>query len=256
MAFVITSMSSETKNQAIPNVRIASGSVTNLKSGFSIVLRTPKTAAAASRDPALATCTPFNTAPTTASTNAFVSHEIASRTASDGERSPPSAVVARRFSVTHSAYAKASSKPSARQPPPPLAEQESSQGAAAGQCLVAIAIARCPPARQEKESSRCAPRAIASRRKGSRRRSGADTRRPGDYERLGNAGCASSLESESIPRKRSRMSEGPPPGACWPALVQLTHGRAGFCNRRGAAVWPAPAPRRLRLLNFGRLLAV
>ena len=85
-------------------------------------------------------------------------------------------------------------------------------------------------------------RAIVRRRKRSRRRSGADTRRPGDYERLGNAGCASSLESESIPRKRSRISEGPPPGACWPALDQLTHGRAGFCNRRGAAVWPADTP--------------
>jgi hypothetical protein len=44
---------------------------------------------------------------------------------------------------------------------------------------------------------------------------------------VGNAGCASSLESESIPRKRSRISEGPPPGACWPALVRLTPGGVG-----------------------------
>jgi hypothetical protein len=94
----------------------------------------------------------------------------------------------------------------------------------------------------------------ARRRKRSRRRSWADPRRPGDYERLGNAGCASSLESESIPRKRSRISEGPPPGACWPALDQLTYGRAGFCNRRGAAVWSAPARRLLRLLRCSSAL--
>ena len=76
-------------------------------------------------------------------------------------------------------------------------------------------------------------------------------RRPalGDSELVGKAGCASSVESESIFGKRSRMSEGLPSGACWPALVRLTPGGVGFCNRRGAAVWSAPARRLLRLLK-------
>ena len=46
----------------------------------------------------------------------------------------------------------------------------------------------------------------------------------GDCDLVGKAGCASSLESESILRKRSRISEGLPSGACWPALVRLTPG--------------------------------
>jgi hypothetical protein len=76
-------------------------------------------------------------------------------------------------------------------------------------------------------------------------------RRPalGDCELVGKAGCASSLESESTFGKRSRMSEGLPSGACWPALVRLTPGGVGFCNRRGAAVWSAPARRLPRLPN-------
>ena len=76
-------------------------------------------------------------------------------------------------------------------------------------------------------------------------------RRPalGDCELVGKAGCASSPESESIFGKRSRMSEGLPPGACWPALVRLTPGGVGFCNRRGAAVWSAPARRLPGLLT-------
>ena len=124
MALVITSISSETKNQASPNVRIASGRATSLRSGLSIVFRTPKTAAAASRDPARETCTPLNAPATTASTSAFVSHEMASRTPSDGERRPSFAAVARCFRVTPSAYAKASSKPSARPPCTPGAAED------------------------------------------------------------------------------------------------------------------------------------
>src|SRR5450755_180597 len=58
----------------------------------------------------------------------------------------------------------------------------------------------------------------------------------GDCERLGNAACASSLEPEPIIGKPSRISEGLPSGACWPALVRLTPGGVGFCNRRGADV--------------------
>ena len=64
----------------------------------------------------------------------------------------------------------------------------------------------------------------------------------GDCDLVGKAGCASSLESESILRKRSRISEGLPSGACWPALVRLTPGSVGFCNRRGAALSPADTP--------------
>jgi hypothetical protein len=86
-------------------------------------------------------------------------------------------------------------------------------------------------------------------------------RRPalGDSELVGKAGCASSLESESIFGKRSRTSEGLPSGACRPALVRLTPGGVGFCNRRGRsgslvrAGSPAPeiaqmqsSPRRFR----------
>src|SRR5450755_3800028 len=76
----------------------------------------------------------------------------------------------------------------------------------------------------------------------------------GDCERLGNAACARSLEPEPIIGKWLRISEGLPSGACWPALVRLTPGGVGFCNRRGAAVWPAPARRLLRLLNCATLL--
>jgi hypothetical protein len=64
----------------------------------------------------------------------------------------------------------------------------------------------------------------------------------GNCELVGKAGCASSLESESIFGKRSRMSEGLPSGACWPALVRLTPGGVGFCNRRGTALSPADTP--------------
>src|SRR5450755_2126715 len=83
-SLVITSISSETKNQAMPKVRMARGSVTSRSSGFSIVLRTPNTAAANSRSPGLATVTPASTPATIASTSAFVSHETATRTGSDG----------------------------------------------------------------------------------------------------------------------------------------------------------------------------
>src|SRR5450755_3039809 len=73
----------------------------------------------------------------------------------------------------------------------------------------------------------------------------------GDCERLGNAACARSLEPEPIIGKWLRISEGLPSGACWPALARLTPGGVGFCNRRGAAVWPVPARRLLRLLKVG-----
>jgi hypothetical protein len=45
------------------------------------------------------------------------------------------------------------------------------------------------------------------------------------------------------------MSEGLPSGARWPALVRLTPGGVGFCNRGGAAVWSAPARGLLGLLR-------
>jgi hypothetical protein len=68
-------------------------------------------------------------------------------------------------------------------------------------------------------------------------------RRPalGDRELVGKAGCASSLEPESIFGKRSRMSEGLPSGACWPALVRLTPGGVGFST----AAERQSGPRRL-----------
>ena len=47
------------------------------------------------------------------------------------------------------------------------------------------------------------------------------------------------------------FSEKLPSGACWPALVRLTPGGVGSCNRLGAAAWPAPARRLLRLLKTG-----
>jgi hypothetical protein len=75
----------------------------------------------------------------------------------------------------------------------------------------------------------------------------------GDCERLGNAACGRSLEPEPIIGKRSRISDGLPSGACWPALFRLTPVGVGFCNRRGAAVWPAPARRLLRLLKGDRV---
>src|SRR5450755_4517327 len=83
-------------------------------------------------------------------------------------------------------------------------------------------------------------------------------RRPalGDCELVGQAGCASSLESGSIFGKRSRTSEGLPSGACWPALVRLTPGGVGFCNRRGAALWPADTPWLLVLLRSSRAVGV
>ena len=56
----------------------------------------------------------------------------------------------------------------------------------------------------------------------------------GGCEPVGNAACASSLESKPIIGKRSGISEGLPPGACWPTLVRLTPGGVGLCNRRGA----------------------
>jgi hypothetical protein len=83
---VITSISNETKNQAIPKVRIASGSVTSLRSGLRTVFSTPNTAAASISDPAFETSTPCRTPATIASTSAFVAHEIASRTSTGGER--------------------------------------------------------------------------------------------------------------------------------------------------------------------------
>jgi hypothetical protein len=86
MTPVRISINSETKNHAIPNVRIANGSVTSLSSGFRRVFRTPNTAAAASNDPAFATRTPLRTAVMIASTTAFVSHEIASLARKGGER--------------------------------------------------------------------------------------------------------------------------------------------------------------------------
>jgi hypothetical protein len=101
---VITSISSDTKNHATPNVRIASGKVTTLRSGFSTVLSTPKTAAAAIRAPALETSTLRSRPATTASTSAFVSHEIPSRTNNEGDRDPWS-VVFRTLGFMLSAYA-------------------------------------------------------------------------------------------------------------------------------------------------------
>jgi len=96
------------------------------------------------------------------------------------------------------------------------------------------------------------PRAPAGREKRSRTAT-AGRSRLGDCERLENAACARSLEPEPIIGKRSRVSDGLPSGACWPALFRLTPGGVGFCNRRGAAVWPAPARRLLRLLKARRL---
>ena len=55
MARVSTSISMETKNQAMPNVMTASGSVTRRSSGLNSVLSTPNTAAASSSEPALST---------------------------------------------------------------------------------------------------------------------------------------------------------------------------------------------------------
>src|SRR3954452_13963953 len=89
IALVITSISSETKNQATPRVRIASGSVMKRSSGLSIVLSTPNTAAANSRLPASSTVTLESTSATSASTSAFVSHEMTSRSHSDGSRTSP-----------------------------------------------------------------------------------------------------------------------------------------------------------------------
>ena len=88
MTPVRTSINSETKNHAIPNVRIANGSVTSLRSGFRSVFKTPNTAAAASKDPAFFVRIPPRTAVTTANTNALVSHEMASRAGSEGEWLP------------------------------------------------------------------------------------------------------------------------------------------------------------------------
>src|SRR5438128_2418056 len=85
-SFVMTSISSETKNHAMPRVRIASGSVANLRIGLSTVLSTPKTAAAAISAHASSTRTSSRAAATRPRTSALVSHDAASRTASDGER--------------------------------------------------------------------------------------------------------------------------------------------------------------------------
>src|SRR5438874_1192269 len=82
IALVITSISSETKNQATPRVRIASGSVMKRSSGLTTVLSTPNTAAANNRLPASSTVT-------LESTSAFVSHEMTSRSHSDGSRTSP-----------------------------------------------------------------------------------------------------------------------------------------------------------------------
>ena len=54
------------------------------RSGLSRVLSTPNTAAAASSEPKFLTVTPESSPATTASTNALVSHEMPSRTASGG----------------------------------------------------------------------------------------------------------------------------------------------------------------------------
>ena len=78
--FVISSISIDTKNQAIPSVRNASGNVINRSRGFSTVFRTPNTAAASSNAPAPEVVTPVSSTVTTRSTSAFVSHEIPRRT--------------------------------------------------------------------------------------------------------------------------------------------------------------------------------
>ncbi len=83
IASVRSSISIATKNQAMPSVRIASGNVMKSSSGLRIVFSTPNTAAAAISAPALWTCT-FGSSATTASTSAFVSHEIARRASSGG----------------------------------------------------------------------------------------------------------------------------------------------------------------------------
>src|SRR5579862_116338 len=84
IALVITSISIETKNQATPRVRIASGKVISRSTGLSTVLSTPNTAAARSNAPALETSTPLSTAAATPSTSALVNQEMTSRTESGG----------------------------------------------------------------------------------------------------------------------------------------------------------------------------
>jgi hypothetical protein len=84
MPLVITSISIETKNQAIPNVRIARGRVMNRSSGLRIVFSTPNTAAAASSEPTLRTVTSASRPATIARITALVSHEMPSRTTNGG----------------------------------------------------------------------------------------------------------------------------------------------------------------------------
>src|SRR4051812_10173846 len=76
---VSQSISIETKNQAIPSVRIANGSVRSLRIGFRIVFRIPKTSADQTTvDHWPWKVTPVRIQPANPSTSAFVSHETRS----------------------------------------------------------------------------------------------------------------------------------------------------------------------------------
>src|SRR4051812_36827878 len=77
---VSQSISIETKNQAIPSVMIATGSVKNLRIGLRTVLRTPNTRAAqTSVQPEPLTLTPLRTHAVKPSTKALVSQETSSQ---------------------------------------------------------------------------------------------------------------------------------------------------------------------------------
>src|SRR3954470_11732936 len=72
-------ISSETKNQAIPSVRTASGSVSSFRSGFRIVFSTPKTSAAQINVQAESLkLTPLRIQPATPRATAFATHDTRS----------------------------------------------------------------------------------------------------------------------------------------------------------------------------------
>ena len=76
IAAVSHSISIDTKNQAIPSVKIANGSVSSRAIGFRNVLRIPNTAAASNRCPTPEYVTLLSSAVTTHNTIALISHDV------------------------------------------------------------------------------------------------------------------------------------------------------------------------------------